>query len=70
MADPKQDHPEREAHLRMLAEKLEFKVEKTGDSFALTRTTDVSSPLRRKHLTLDQAEDLLSIWKLRGPHGG
>lgn len=60
----------REAHLRALAERLEFAVEKTGGRFNLTRTSSVSRPVREDGLTLEQAEQLLNEWKLRGPHGG
>jgi len=62
--------PDREAHLRTLAERLMFSVEQTGDRFTLTRTADVSRPVREAGLTIDQAEELLETWKLRGPHGG
>ena len=61
---------EREAHLHDLANKLEFLVEKAGDRFKLTRTADVSRPVCEDDLTIDQAEDLLRTWKLRGFHGG
>ncbi len=61
---------EREAHLRALAERLEFTVEKTGSRFRLTRTSGVSRPVRAEDLTLDAAEELLNEWKLRGFHGG
>jgi hypothetical protein len=61
---------EREAHLRALAYHLLFSVERTGKRFTLTRTLDVSEPVRCRALTLVQAEDLLSTWKLRGFHGG
>jgi hypothetical protein len=61
---------EREQHLRALAEKLLFTVEKRGDSFILARTADVSRPVRREGLSLDQAEELLATWKLRGLQGG
>jgi hypothetical protein len=60
-----QKQNEREAHLRVLADLLEFTVEKTGDRFTLTRTADLSSPVRKEHLTIDQAEELLGTWKLR-----
>jgi hypothetical protein len=60
----------REAHLRALADKLLFKIEKSGDRFTLSRTADVSRPVRHCRLTLQQAEDLLSTWKLRGLQGG
>jgi hypothetical protein len=61
---------DREAHLRKLADQLLFTVEKTGERFTLTRTADVSQPVIERKLTLPEAEELLQIWKLRGPHGG
>jgi len=66
MSNVMQKQNEREAHLRALADLLEFTVEKTGDRFTLTRTADVSPPVREERLTIDQAEELLEIWKLRG----
>jgi hypothetical protein len=60
----------RERHLRALADKLLFTVEKRGDDFILSRTADVPRPVRREGLSLDQAEDLLATWKLRGLGGG
>lgn len=61
---------EREAHLRMLADRLLFTVERSGERFTLTRTADVSEPVRHEQLTIDQAEELLGNWKLRGLGGG
>ncbi len=61
---------EREAHLRSLAEELQFSVEKHGDRFTLTRTADISRPERQSDLTLEQMEDVLRRWKLRGLGGG
>ena len=61
-----QKQNEREAHLRALANLLEFTVQKTRDHFTLTRTADVSSPVREEHLTIHQAEELPGTWKLRG----
>ena len=61
-----QKQNEREAHLRALADQLEFTVEKTGDRFTLTRTANVVPPVREERLTIDQAEELLETWKLRG----
>ena len=61
---------EREAHLRALADQLLFKVERSGERFTLTRTADVSKPVRHERLTIDQAEELLGNWKLRGLGGG
>jgi hypothetical protein len=56
--------------MRDLAGRLEFTVERTDGRFTLSRTVDVPEPVREEHLTLSEAEDLLAIWKLRGPHGG
>ncbi len=68
MPNVTQKQSEREAHMRKLAGRLEFRVEKNGDRFTLIRTANVTSPVREERLTLDQAERLLEIWKLRG-HG-
>ncbi len=68
MSNAMQKQNEREAHLRALAVRLEFTLEKIGDRFTLTRTADVSSPVRQEGLTLSQAEAMLETWKLRG-HG-
>ena len=70
MTDVKQSVSEREAHLLALAERLQFSVEKHGDRFTLTRTADVKQPERETDLTLDEAEELLRRWKLRGLGGG
>jgi hypothetical protein len=61
---------ERERHMRELAARLFFNVQKQGSGFTLTRYVDVSAPVRHENLTLDEAEELLNTWKLRGPHGG
>jgi len=61
---------EREQHLRVLADKLLFVVEKNADGFTLSRTADVSRPVQHQGLNLKQAEELLSTWKLRGLQGG
>jgi hypothetical protein len=70
MTDVAQDLSKREADLCDLAQRLEFGVEKCGERFTLTRTTDVSTPVRELDLTLDAAEELLVRWKLRGLGGG
>jgi hypothetical protein len=70
MTEPFQTASENEAQLRVLADKLLFKVEKLGERFTLTRTADVSRPVRHKDLTLEEAEQLLGTWKLRGLGGG
>jgi hypothetical protein len=61
---------EREQHLRHLAEQLLFEVEEKGGRYTLTRTADVSKPVRHEGLMLEQAEEVLNTWKLRGDHGG
>jgi hypothetical protein len=61
-----QKHGEREALMRTLASRLEFAVEKVGVRFTLLRTADVVPPVREERLTLNQAEELLQTWKLRG----
>jgi len=52
--------------MRTLAGRLEFSVEKTGGRFTLLRTADVVPPVCEECLTLNQAEQLLQTWKLRG----
>lgn len=61
---------EGETDLRVLAERLEFTVQKAGDRFTLVRTADVGRPVREEGLTLAQAKEFLETWKLRGAHGG
>jgi hypothetical protein len=70
MADVTQSTGTREAEMCELARQLEFKVEKTGGRFTLTRTADLSRPERAERLTLAQAEELLETWKLRDLGGG
>jgi hypothetical protein len=64
------EETEREAHLRLLAEQLEFRMEGCGGRYTLTRTTDLPRTEREENLTLDQVQDLLDTWKLRGLGGG
>jgi hypothetical protein len=64
------DKVERERRLRELATKLLFTLEKQGAMFTLARDVDVPEPVRHENLTLDEVEDILNTWKLRGPHGG
>jgi hypothetical protein len=61
---------ERERRLRELAAKLLFNFERRGARFSLYRDVDVPKPVRHDELTLDEVEDILNTWKLRGPHGG
>ena len=60
----------REERLHQLASKLFFTVQREGPRFSLYREADVSRPVRHEGLPLDQAEEILNRWKLRGPHGG
>lgn len=64
------EQSEREAHLRLLAEQLEFRMEGSGGRYTLTRSTDLPRTEREENLTLDQVQDLLDTWKLRGLSGG
>ena len=66
MPNARQEHSKREALMRTLAGRLEFAVQKVGDCFTLLRTADVVPPVCAERLTLDQAEELLQTWKLRG----
>jgi hypothetical protein len=61
---------EREARLRQLASRLFFTLDQEEALFSLARDVDVAEPVRHEGLTLDQVEDILNTWKLRGPHGG
>jgi hypothetical protein len=61
---------DREARLRELAARLLFTLENQESRFALYRDVDVPKPVRHDRLTLDEVEDVLNTWKLRGPHGG
>lgn len=42
----------------------------TPERFTLSRTADVLRPVRREGLSLGDAEELLTTWKLRGLEGG
>jgi len=61
---------ERESKLRSLADRLQFTLLKAQNRYTLSRTADVPRPVCEEGLTLEQAEDMLQTWKLRGPHGG
>jgi hypothetical protein len=61
---------DRWARLQELASKLAFTLKNEGQRFALYRDVDVPDPVRHDGLTLDEVEDILNTWKLRGPHGG
>jgi hypothetical protein len=70
MSAPMQSPRKCEAHLYALADNLLFKIERDGERFTLVRTADVSKPVRHERLTIDEAEDVLGTWKLRGLGGG
>lgn len=70
MTDAMQDLKDREAGLRALAGRLQFTLEAHGGRYTLTRTADVSRPVREDNLTFAEAEKLLETWKLRGLGGG
>jgi hypothetical protein len=61
---------EREQHLFQLAGKLMFDVKKDGERFSLTRTADTEQPVHQDGLSIEEAEEVLNTWKLRGFHGG
>ena len=65
-----ENESERRARLQELASKLSFTLNNQGRWFALYRDADVPEPVRHDGLTLDEVEDILNTWKLRGPHGG
>ena len=60
----------RERQLADLAAKLHFKVEKRDSGFSLRRRVEGAEPVDREGLTLEEAEEFLNRWKLRGFHGG
>jgi hypothetical protein len=57
---------DREARLQELASKLLFTLRKEGSRFGLYRDADVSEPVRREGLTIDEVQATLNTWKLRG----
>ena len=67
MNDPNID---REHAMTELASQLMFDVQKNGSRFSLRRDAGLSEPFQRDNLTLDEAEEILNTWKLRGFHGG
>ena len=56
--------------LREPASKLSFTLTAQASRLALYRDVDVSKPVRHHGLTLDEVDDILTTWNLRGPHGG
>jgi hypothetical protein len=70
MKDDEQTRSKREISMRALAQRLEFEVKESDGRFTLIRTVDAPRAVREESLTLDEAEDMLQRWKLRGFHGG
>lgn len=65
------DQESRERALIELAQRLRFEVEKQGARFSLHRDLpDEADAVQRDGLTLEEAEQFLNKWKLRGLHGG
>ncbi len=60
---------ERERAMMELANRLQFRVEKHESRYSLRRVADVSAPVQ-ENLALEEAEEFLNTWKLRGFHGG
>ena len=65
-----QSTADRATAMKELAAQLMFKVEEHGDRFALCREAGVATAVRGDDLSLEEAEELLETWKLRGFHGG
>ena len=73
MATSAKVHPDlssRERKVKRLSKSMYFKLTRQGDRYSLCRTVGLSGPARRENLTLDEVEEELETWKLRGPHGG
>jgi hypothetical protein len=64
------DQTDRERAADELAAQLLFKLEKRGSRYSLYRDADVKSPVRHDNLALEEVEELLETWKMRGFHGG
>jgi hypothetical protein len=47
-----------------------FKLTRQGDRYSLCRTVGLSGPARRENPSLDEVEQELEKWELRGYHGG
>jgi hypothetical protein len=62
------ENAQRERAAFDLAERLFFKLERTGDRYSLRREVGEFAP--RTGLSLEEVEQLLERWKLQGPHGG
>ncbi len=63
-------YAQREQAARELAAQLLFRMEERNGRFSLYRDVDLPGAVRREDLTLEEVEELLETWKLRGFHGG
>ena len=70
MMPMQESESERKARVEALAAKLFFSLKSQGSRYTLYRDVDVSKPVRHDGVTLDEVEEILNTWKLRGPHGG
>jgi hypothetical protein len=61
---------EHEREMMELAKRLQFQLEKHASGYSLRRAADVSAPVETENLTLQEVEEFLNTWKLRGFHGG
>jgi hypothetical protein len=62
------ENAQRERAAIDLAERLFFKLERSGERYSLRREVGEFTP--RTNLSLDEVEQILERWKLQGPHGG
>ena len=70
VAQPRNEETARLERAKQLAEKLFFTLEQQGDRYSLFGTAGLSKAVRRENLTLDEVEQELELWKLKGFHGG
>jgi hypothetical protein len=70
VSDQVENLTSRQRKAKRLAEKLYFKLTREGNRYSLCRTVGLSGPARRENLSLDEVEQELEKWKLRGYHGG
>ena len=70
LAKMHQDLASRERKAMRLAKKMYFKLTRQGDCYSPCRTVGLSGPARQENLTLDEVEEELETWKLRGDHSG
>jgi hypothetical protein len=64
------EHAKRERAMREMASRLFFSVKRRGSRYDLRRDLEGEEIVQRDGLTLEEAESLLTTWKMRGAHGG